>query len=317
MLIPIGIGMLIQIRIEEHLDSLNRPIRREILCMRCDVCGKEWEMRGSKSRVSSRKTNACSSKCKSDAHKNGGIVQQLRAQTCIVKYGTSNSFAAEQCKKKIRQTIKDRYGFEHALQTDSLKQKMRDTMVERYGVDHPIKHPEIRQKQLDSMIQKYGVAYPMQLESVKEALRQGNIKKWGVPYMMQNPEQRKIIFEKRDKNPWMSKIEKQLRLLLEERYGKDDVKVQQLIERKWCIDFYLISKDLWISFDGVYWHGLDRPVELIRKSSKKHDVAIYSKWSKDRELDEYAIENKMRLIRVTDIEFKQNPLACLRKIDEF
>lgn len=317
MLIPIGISMLIQVRTEEHLDSLNRPVRREFLCMRCDICGKEWEMRGSKSRIQSRKTHTCSPKCKSDAHKNGGVIERLRAQTCLERYGAENAFAADQCRKKICQTIKNRYGFEHALQSEMLKQKMKNTMFERYGVESASKHPEIRQKQIDSMIQNFGVSYPMQLEHVKQALRDGSIKKWGVPYMMQNPEQRKIVFEKRDKNSWMSKIEKRFRVFLEERYGKENVKVQQLIEKKWCVDFRILSIDTWVSFDGVYWHGLDRPIELIRESSKRHDVAIYNKWSKDRELDEYAIENKMKLVRITDIEFKQDPLACLRKIEEF
>jgi hypothetical protein len=113
---------------------------------------------------------------------------------------------------------------------------------------------------------------------------------------------------------WMSKPERGFRYVLEQKFGREDVMVQQLIKRKWSIDFYVMSINVYVQFDGVYWHGLDRSIEVIKASTQPRDMSIYKKWVKDRELDAYAIKNGMTLIRVTDIEFKADPQACLFRI---
>lgn len=53
---------------------------------------------------------------------------------------------------------------------------------------------------------------------------------------------------------------------------------------------------------------------MIQGSQKPRDQAIYKKWCKDRELDEYAKTNGMKLIRITDEEFKVDPKKCLLKV---
>ncbi len=66
---------------------------------------------------------------------------------------------------------------------------------------------------------------------------------------------------------------------------------------------------------GVCCRGLDRSIEQIKESVKPRDQAIYGKWIKDRELDTYAGEHSLRLIRITDLEFKTDPAASLLKLD--
>lgn len=90
--------------------------------------------------------------------------------------------------------------------------------------------------------------------------------------------------------------------------------------QKWCggwpIDFYIPSIDTYIQFDGVYWHGLDRPIEVIRSSSKVRDQAIVVKWETDRKQNAWFNEHARRLIRVTDEEFKRGDrTALLKKIN--
>ncbi len=168
------------------------------------------------------------------------------------------------------------------------------TLQRRYGVSNASSLDWVKQKKIETTRLHYGVDNPQQCPEI----RRRSIKS----YTFKNS------------NSWMSKPEKQFRVILESEFGKENVKVQQLLERKWSVDFYVKSIDTYVSFDGVDWHGLDRQIDVIKNSMKCHDQAIYSKWVKDRELDTYIKDHNLRLIRITDNEFKSNPTACLMKI---
>lgn len=103
-----------------------------------------------------------------------------------------------------------------------------------------------------------------------------------------------------------SKIEDAYYVKLCETYGIDNVERQVTPEgTHWPIDFYIKSIDAWIQFDGVYWHGLDRHIELIAEHRSKRDVVIHRKWLTDREQDEWFKKCGLKLIRVTDRQFLQ------------
>lgn len=82
----------------------------------------------------------------------------------------------------------------------------------------------------------------------------------------------------------------------------------------WNIDFYIPEINTYVQFDGVYWHGLDRPIELICELQTSRNKAIYNNWVKDRLQDEWFLKTNKRLIRITDLEFKSSPDMCLNKI---
>lgn len=100
---------------------------------------------------------------------------------------------------------------------------------------------------------------------------------------------------------WSSKAKARFSELLRERFG--EVKHQKWVNG-WPIDFYIPSIDTYVQFDGVYWHGLDRPIEVIRASNLVRDKAIVKKWETDRVQDAWFTSNGLRLIRVTDVQFK-------------
>jgi hypothetical protein len=59
------------------------------------------------------------------------------------------------------------------------------------------------------------------------------------------------------------------------------------------IDIYVCSVDTYIQFDGVYFHGLDRPyAELTPEIRRKFD--------RDRSVDALFDRLGMRLVRITD-----------------
>jgi hypothetical protein len=57
-----------------------------------------------------------------------------------------------------------------------------------------------------------------------------------------------------------------------------------------------LSRDVYVQFDGIYYHGLDRPyVELSATQRRKYD--------RDRRADAWCRQNSIVLLRVTDAEW--------------
>lgn len=111
---------------------------------------------------------------------------------------------------------------------------------------------------------------------------------------------------------WTSRIER--------RFGDDlckafpDVAAQVWINDK-CVDFYVPSIDTYVQFDGVYWHGLDRPIDIIAEGRTARDVQIYKKWLSDREQDAWFLAQGMRLARFTDAEYKKMGCKIIQKLE--
>jgi hypothetical protein len=84
-------------------------------------------------------------------------------------------------------------------------------------------------------------------------------------------------------------------------YESDNVVRQVAVPgTKWLIDFYIRSIDTYVQLDGAYWHGLDRPIEVIAEHKTKRDVQIHKKWLTDREQDKWFNRMGKLLIRVID-----------------
>ena len=73
------------------------------------------------------------------------------------------------------------------------------------------------------------------------------------------------------------------------------------------IDFYVKTIDTYIEFDGIYYHGIDRPINVVIEKSPK----IYRKYLRDRELDVLMLNNRMNLIRIREDDFKLNEKIVL------
>lgn len=310
--------MLIEIKSQSKNDSLGRKTYYDLIVLKCDTCDKIWEIRGSKTRIATRKTHACSSECKSASHKNGGVVERLRAKTCVDRYGAENPYASELCKEKMRRTWANRYGVEHARSSDEVKRKARQTTIERYG-ERPIASKTIQDRIKKTMFERHGVEHPMQLQSVRDAMCAGSIAKYGVPYPKQNKEVVRATFEKRAREGtfFKSKSEDQCFEALCVEFGAENISRQVAVTKYCCVDFYVKSIDIYIQFDGVYWHALERPIEEIRQSGlngNKRDMSRYRKWLVDRQQETWFTENNKTLIRFTDQQFKADPLACLLMI---
>lgn len=100
-----------------------------------------------------------------------------------------------------------------------------------------------------------------------------------------------------------SSVEDALYTYLCDMHGIEHVVRNVWVNGRWPIDFYVKSIDTYVQLDGVYWHGLDRPIEVIAEHRTKRDAQIHKKWMTDREQDRWFREHRLNLIRLTDVQF--------------
>lgn len=161
-----------------------------------------------------------------------------------------------------------------------------------------------------------------QSQSYKENLSNAIKKMWAtLPPESKNDRIAKQLTTVMKNGAMSSKGEDELFSLIQEKYP--DVKrfvwfhpSQTGSANLWNIDFFIPEINTYVQFDGIYWHGLDRPIEKIKRSKTKRDESIYRKWLTDQEQDHWFAKSEKKLVRITDVEFQKDPFACLRKIEQ-
>ena len=177
-----------------------------------------------------------------------------------------------------------RHGVKNALQLPAIREKGKQTMYERYGADHPMRCDEIKQRQGDTCETRYGVRHALQDPVIRERAKL----------------RRRSRVEAGEIGPWASSLELEFGDWLVGRYGDAAVHRQQWQFGR-PIDLYLRSHDVWIQFDGEFWHGLDGHLDVI-KATRPY---AYENFMSDRQQDEQFAAAGMCLVRVTDREYKR------------
>lgn len=170
--------------------------------------------------------------------------------------------------------------------------RRRQQFQEKLGVDYPMHRADIREKSVETCLERYGVRNVQQVAEINARSNDTFLKR----------------LEKRQKTlgVWTSKAENKFYDKLLEYFTADDIIRQKRAAGNRCpIDFYIISIETFVQFDGVYWHGLDRPLEEIAKLNTKHDIEIYERYHRDIEQCKWFAEKGLKLIRVTDVEFDE------------
>lgn len=80
--------------------------------------------------------------------------------------------------------------------------------------------------------------------------------------------------------------------------GDDDVVHHPGHVNGFDIDVFVRSLDAYVQFDGVYYHGLDRPYAELTP-------IIRRKFDRDRAADRRFLELGLRLVRITDREWAE------------
>lgn len=169
------------------------------------------------------------------------------------------------------------------------------------------------------MLQRYGASNSMHVESIKEKQKKTIREKYGVDFVCQIPhvyalahshESRIKAHETKVKNQTYKKswVEVELFMRLAMHVKLDQ---QIRLDRHYSIDMFDVEGKTYLQFDGVHWHGLDK--ECLA-SNNRHEKIIYNKFYRDRELDKYVIDQKLRLIRITDVHYKMDKERAVNTI---
>lgn len=239
------------------------------ITLKCDTCELVFETTN-KNKLKT-KFHFCSRKCQGKARKHNGIlhfVYQKSQETCV-----------------------QRYGYKNALKNETIKRKLRATCLQRHGVESPLQSPLIREKRRQTMISRYGVSEAMQSAEIK------------AKFDWQGAQRKRHETMKRENLYGKSRSESKFYKFLTDRF--QIVECQKLVnDGKWPIDFYIPTHNLYIQFDGDYWHGLDRQLDVILQSSSPRDAVIYRKWLTDRKQESWFYEHGLALLRIRESDFK-------------
>lgn len=283
-----------------------------------------------------------------------GIIFKRSEQICLERYGTDNPSKSKLIKDQIKATNLERYGVENPFQSKEKQAKIKATNLERLGVENPFQSKKIKEKIQITWFNHYGVDHPMKSFVIKTKKEATNIERYGVKSPLCKPEIHQAGINAAAKPNIRLKAKQTMierhgtdcgfklgnchtleirhkaheTMKREGTYRKskpedrcyetlctifENVERQKCINR-WLIDFYVKDVDCYVQLDGVYWHGLNRQLNEIAKHKTPQDINIHKKFLMDRIQDKWFEANDLKLVRITDIEFDDNPVKALTYI---
>lgn len=167
-------------------------------------------------------------------------------------------------------------------------------MVENWGVTSPIHNPEIRRRIKETNKRRMGVSHNWQCPKLRQRLKSNEVKEKIHQTMKARGRYGKSLVE--------DKVYDDLCGF----YGPESVE-RQVTLNGWCIDFRV--KNAYIQLDGVYWHGLDRTIEELAVSKNPRDKIILGTVRRDAAQNAWCQSSGIRLIRITDTEYKRQGIS--------
>jgi hypothetical protein len=182
------------------------------------------------------------------------------------RYGVDNVFQAQKIKEKSEQTILKRYGVRYINQSPTIREKTKETNLERYGISNTFQLTDRVEK---GMIEKYGQRVPLNVPEIAEKKKKTSLEKYGVEVASKNEAVKRKLSETlktavvREKKYQALKKKGSFNYSNEELafanyllIADPDLKTHQLHPiTKHVIDYYMPRYDLWVQYDGTYWHG--------------------------------------------------------------
>lgn len=269
---------------KHFLEEKNRKkFLKEKIIVNCANCDKE--IMRTRRQIQKTKFAFCDRKCQNAAKRIGhpfyDDIIKKRNQTNLNNYGVLNSFQREDIKAEIREKSIQKYGVTHRMKSPKYFHEWREKFTLIHGYDHPMHAPDIRSR----------------INWSEKAARAHETKK-------KNRSFRRSKFEDRI-------IDSLKRLFIIEQQ-----KVLDDFPKAWAIDAYLPQINVYIQIDGSYWHGLDRPLDVIKEFKTRQDRVIYKKYLTDREQDQWFSSRKLVLLRLVDTQFqKMNDAEVVAYLD--
>lgn len=144
----------------EHL----KPNSKVIVDVTCDYCCEYFKRKlGEYNKSISTNGKFCCKKCTPKKYK----------ESCLNKYGVSNTSKLSETHEKIKSTNLKRYGVESYTKLEKFKEEHKLKMMEKYGVDSFSKTEEWLEKQRETSLIKYGVENASQCPEIFSKQQKG------------------------------------------------------------------------------------------------------------------------------------------------
>lgn len=256
-------------------------------------------------------------------------IRTSNRSTCLSKYGVDHIMKVPEIRERAvnnqRASMLSKYGCEYAIQVPEISEHIKNTCLERYGVDHPMKSDIVKEKQRGSFIEKYGVDHPWKLHDVREKMKRtwGDDSPWKSDIVKALIQKRGNETKRKNGTFNKSKDEDLIYEKLCDKYGKENVVRQYSSELyPFKCDFYIITEDLYIEYNGSQYHcghpfdkkddkkkldelkqkAKDSPRHLLGKESQ-YDKMIYVWTDLDVRKRNIAKENNLNFIEVWDKDY--------------
>lgn len=290
--------------------------------LQCDQCSSSF-VYWYGTNVLRKRFNFCSNLCQNAAQRKGGILDQSRKQTYLENWGVDHPMKTSEGRQLFKEGMKEIHGIEHPSNSQAMLNTRRENYKLRTGFDFPLQNPSVkekskatsrikygadcfaasevgRQKMTQATLDKYGVTCSLIHPDVRAKTKQTNLERRGVEHPSQDPTVTKRIWETRSKNGKhgikISKPEKILAEKLRRHFGESDLQLQKFLFGH-PFDMHLLSQNLLIEMDGVYWHGYTLNV---LDPDARQDIVEFS--LRDLEINKQCRLNNLNLCRVTDTD---------------
>ena len=230
------------------------------------------------------------------------MVKKLE-QTMIKKYGRDNYFKGEEGKKAVVDACMKKYGVKSTSQLLEVKEKYKQTCMERYGAENPQQNKEINKKSHKTYFNKTGFYFPIQntninaktVEKISNTLKIKSRQLNGEYWSTRNEKSYKTMKERNSFNT--SKPENRIFEKLVAKFP-NTTKQYKTIEYPFNCDFYIPEINLYIEYQGVFGHWLNKNyMEPFNSKNKIHRKLVKKNYKKSFEIKTYGKHKGERKLR--------------------
>lgn len=256
----------------------------------------------------------CSSYCAA----NDDNLKQKRRLLAEQKYG--KGITCYQKTKVFRSAASKRM----LSREDSVRQNTITQMKKTWKSKSKAEIQKIVTKREKTCMTRYGVRVSSQSDQVKAEQAKTNVKKYGAISPLANPEIRSLfdytainlkrVETKRAHHTFTtSQAEEEVYQLLCTYFGKDNIKRQyKTLLYPFLCDFYIVSKDLYIEFQGSWTHGF-KPFDKNDESCQQ----LLKKWT-ERSVKQQKTKHNFYLTAIyvwTDLDVRKRNIAITNKLN--
>lgn len=276
-----------------------------------------------------------------DESQRSGSLKREKEGYFLEKFGVYNPFQDESIKSQIRETNNKRYGEDSPAKSKEIKEKSKQTCLRKYGTEHtadknspvrdkivetnflrhggssPFSSNEVREKAKKKKIEKYGVDCNFRVDDFYKTTKETLLRRYGVTNSFLIPEiaerarskeaSQKRLTTAKNNSKFLPQGVSKIELIIGDEISKIFGHIErQVIVNCWLVDIYVKTIDTYVQVDGLYWHGKDRPLSVIEELKFPRDKTILRTVKKDKEQNVWFEKNEMRLVRITDAEWKFN-----------